>query len=125
MSYVWDADGNRINPATEETLENLVTTNSPPDVILSGEKTVALAATPEQLVATSTPCKFVWIGAPVTQATGAAVNTKLALIGDSNSQTIPLVQSNFEGFTIVISDASGIHINIGVNGESVRYAIFR
>ncbi len=121
--YIWDADGTTINSATEETLTLLYNSDAPPDISSTNEKTVTLAEIAEPLVAVSTPCKAIWIGAPVTQTTGLAENTKLVLIGDSSNQIIPLVQDNFQGFIIQISDAATVYIKVGVDGESVRYLI--
>lgn len=97
-----------------------------PTVITGGEKTVGAAATPDAIVGTSTPCKFVWIGAPVTQSTGAAENTKLAYIGGTGAgnQRIPLTPANFEGFFLKVADAAAVFAKVGVNGEKVRWLAF-
>ncbi|NQU76015.1 MAG: hypothetical protein HQ546_06875 [Planctomycetes bacterium] len=85
---------------------------------------IAAAATPAQLVTASTACRFVWIGAPCVAATGVAVNTTPAFIGDVTNQCIPLLPNNFEGVIIHIDDASKIYVKVGVNGEGVHYRIF-
>ncbi len=92
--------------------------------LAGGTKTVTSAATPEQLLATSTPCQAVWIGAPV-DSSGIVVNTKPAFIGDSSSQGIPVMPSNFEGVCVPIDDASKLYIKVGVNGEGVAYRILQ
>ena len=94
-----------------------------PTTLAGGTKTVAAAATPEALVGASTPCKFVWIGAPC-DGDGASTNTKPAFIGDSASQNIPLLVANFEGVLIAVDDAQKIYVKVGVNGEAVAYRIF-
>ena len=92
-------------------------------------KVVAASATGEPLVAASTPCQFVWIGAPV-DSDGVAQNTKPAFIAESAAKAvaaegaIPLMPSNFEGMTIQIDDASKLYVGVGVNGEGVAYRIF-
>jgi len=88
-----------------------------------GTKTVASTSTPEPLVATSTPCRFVWIGARVDSG-GNPVNTKPCFVGDSASQNIPILPSNFEGVVIRIDDASKVYVKVGVNGQGVAYRIF-
>ena len=90
---------------------------------VGGTKTVTAAATPEALVGESTPCKFVWIGAPC-DANGASLNTKPAFVGDSSTQNIPLLVANFEGVIIAIDDAQKVYVKVGVNGEAVAYRIF-
>ena len=86
-------------------------------------KTVAAAATPEALVSSATPCRSVWIGAPV-DANGTAENTKPVFIGDSAGQNSPLLPTNFEGIELEIDDASKVFIKVGVNGEEVVYRVF-
>lgn len=93
------------------------------DTFIGGTKTVAAVATPEKLVALSTPCFGVWIGARVTSESVAS-NTKACFIGDSASQNIPITVANFEGVYIPINDASEVYIKVGVNGEGVCYRIF-
>lgn len=92
-------------------------------VITCGTKVVAAAATPEKLVATSSQCRGVWVGSPVT-SDGAAVNTKVALLGDSNNQVIPLLIDNFSGVFLRVSDPSTVYVKVGANGESVSYCVF-
>jgi len=96
---------------------------SAPASITAGEKTVASAATPEPLVGSATPCRRVWVGAPVAQASGAAENTRCVLIGGSGGQQMPLMPSNFEGFFLDIDDAQKLYAKVGADGEKVRYAI--
>ncbi len=94
-----------------------------PTSITCGTKTVAAAATPEALVAESTPCKRVWLGARYNAATGAALNTAPVRIGGVGGQTIPLMPSNFEGVTIDIDDAGKLYVDVAQDGEGVHYAI--
>lgn len=88
-----------------------------------GTKTIASAATPEKLVATSTPCRFVWIGAPC-DADGAAVNTKPIFLGDADNQNIPVMTANFEGLVLRIDDAWKLYVKAGADNEGVAYRIF-
>ena len=87
-----------------------------------------IGAAPTTLVAVSTPCQFVWLGAPC-DADGVAQNTKPAFIGETALQTtaakgaIPLMPSNFEGLVIQIDDAIKLFIG-GLNTEEVAYRIF-
>ena len=50
-----------------------------------GTKTVASAGTPQPLVAMSTPCRFVWVGARVDNY-GNPLNGYPCFIGDSGNQ---------------------------------------
>lgn len=100
----------------------ILTQSDAPSTLAGGTKIVAAAATPEVLVAVSTPCRSVWIGARV-DANGAAQNTKPAFIGNSAGQNIPVMPSNFEGFVVRIDDASKLYVKVGVNGEGVAYRI--
>jgi len=88
-----------------------------------GTKTVASTSTPEPLVATSTPCRFVWIGARVDSG-GNPQNTKPCFVGDSANQNIPILPSNYEGIVIRIDDASKLYVKVGVNNQGVVYRIF-
>lgn len=94
----------------------------PASAITTGTKTVASAATPEPLVAVSTPCRAVWLGARVS-ATGVALNIKPVFIGGAASQHIPVMPNNPEGLVIAIDDASKLRVKVGTNGEGVNYAI--
>jgi hypothetical protein len=85
-----------------------------------GTKNVATTNTAVQLVSTSTPCYAVWIGAKQTAGTGS--NTGVILIGDSATQNIPILNSNLEGFSITINDASKLYIN-GTANDGVFYRI--
>jgi hypothetical protein len=93
-----------------------------PSTFVGDEKVVTQAATAEALVASSTPCKGVWIGAPA-DADGVTSNTKIAFIGDSAGQNIPLELDNILGFTIAIDDAAKIFVKVGVDGEKVQYRV--
>ena len=92
------------------------------DTFIGGTKTVSASATPEKLVALSTPCNGVWIGARHTA--GVASNTREVLIGDSATQNMPIMPTNFEGYFIPINDAAEVYVKVAVNGEGVVYRIF-
>jgi len=94
----------------------------PASEITTGEKIVASAATPEPLVAASTPCRAVWLGARVS-TTGAAQNTKPVFIGGAGGQHIPVMPNNPEGLVIAIDDASKLQVKVGTGGEGVAYAV--
>jgi len=91
--------------------------------LAGGTKTGASAATPEKLVAASTPCRFVWVGARC-DADGSALNTKPVFLGDAGNQNIPIMPVNFEGLLVQIDDASKLCVKVGVNGEGVAYRVF-
>ncbi len=88
-----------------------------------GTKTVASAATPQALVAASTPCRFVWIGARVDN-NGNPQNTAPCFIGDSASQNVPILPSNYEGVVIRIDDAIKVFVRVVVNNQGVVYRVF-
>jgi len=90
---------------------------------VGGTKTVALTSTPEPLVTTSTPCRFVWIGARV-DGDGNPQNTKPCFIGDAANQNIPIMPSNYEGLVIRINDALKVYVKVGVDGQGVVYRVF-
>lgn len=91
--------------------------------LAGGTKLIADPASPEPLVAQPTPCRMVWVGARV-DADGQAVNTKPVFLGDAAEQNIPLLPSNFEGWTIAVDDASKLYVRAGVAGEGIAYRIF-
>ncbi len=103
--------------------KNLATLAGSASTIAGGTKTVAATGTPGKLVASSTPCRFVWIGARV-DANGAAQNTKPCFIGNITDQNIPVMPANYEGVVIAIDDATKLYVKVGVNGEGVVYRIF-
>jgi len=96
---------------------------TPPVSLAGGTKTVASTATPQALVASATPCKFVWLAARV-DSNGNPLNTKPVFIGDGSNQNIPLLPSNYEGLVIQIDDAAKLYVKVGVNGQGVAYRIF-
>lgn len=97
----------------------------PPDGMVCGTKPITDADEAEPLVDEPTPCKAVWIGAPVTIATGAAANTQGVLVGNGTTQNFPIMPSNFEGKTFPIDDASKLWVKAGVDGEGVNYIIYQ
>ncbi len=99
------------------------TTTAPPSSLVGGTKTVTAAATPEALVAASTPCRCVWIG-PLCNTDGVGTNTKPVFLGDAASQNMPLLPSSISGVVLVIDDASKVYVKVGVDGEGVAYRIF-
>jgi hypothetical protein len=88
-----------------------------------GTKTVASAGTPQPLVATSTPCRFVWVGARVDNY-GNPLNSYPCFIGDSAGQNIPVMPSNYEGLVIRVDDASKVYVRVVSGGNGVTYRIF-
>lgn len=95
----------------------------PPSSLVGGTKTVTLAATPEPLVASATPCRSVWIGAPC-DSNGAPTNTKPVFLGDASNQNMPLAPASITGVAIAIDDAAKIYVRVGANSEAVEYRIF-
>ena len=84
-------------------------------------KTVSPAAA-APLVAASTPCRAVWIGARMAND-GSAVNTNPVFIGDATNQTMGLAKDDFKGFLIPIADAQKVYIRPVTAGEGVAYRI--
>jgi hypothetical protein len=99
------------------------TTTAPPSSMVGGTKTVALASTPQALVATSTPCRCVWIG-PLCNADGVGTNTKPVFLGNSANQNMPLPPNSVSGVVLSIDDASKVYVKVGANGEGVAYRVF-
>jgi hypothetical protein len=95
-----------------------------PKSFASGTKSVAAAATPERLAAVSMPgCAAIWFAAPV-DSSGNPVNTKPVFIGDADCQNVPVMPTNFEGFTMDFDDPYDVYVKVGVNAESVVYRVF-
>ena len=90
---------------------------------IGGTKTVPSAATPQPLVATSTPCRFVWVGARVDNY-GNPQNYYPCFVGDSAGQNIPIMPSNYEGMVIRIDDASKVYVRVVSANTGVVYRIF-
>jgi len=68
---------------------------------------------------------MVWVGAPHNDA-GVPQNTTVARLGivGAGLQTIALATTDIGGMYIPCSDTNDLYVNVGVNGESVDYAIF-
>lgn len=95
-------------------------------IITEGTKTVTAAATPERLVAVSTPCKRVWVAAPMNDD-GVATNTKVVRLhsGSANSANgYQVLINDAKGFYIPVKDAYDLYVDAQVNGEGVRFIVF-
>lgn len=90
---------------------------------IGGTKTVPSSTTPQPLVATSTPCRFVWIGARVDNY-GNPLNSQPVFVGDAAGQNIPVMPSNYEGLVIRIDDATKVYVRVVTNNTGVAYRIF-
>ena len=99
------------------------TTTAPPSSLAGGTKTVVAAGIPEPLVATSTPCRSVWIG-PLCDADGVGTNTKSVFLGDSANQNMPLLPNSVSGVVLSIDDAAKVYVKVGADGEGVVYRVF-
>lgn len=95
-------------------------------VAAQGEKTVGAATV--ALVATSTPCSRVWIGAPTTAHTKAGPNAAVVLVGSAPggnaSGGVPLDPTNTAGFFYPVSDAAKVYLTGTAAGDAVEYQIF-
>ena len=100
----------------------ILTDQASPASFVGGTRTVN-PGSPQKLVATATPCRFVWIGAR-TDDYGNAQNSYPVFVGDSAGQNIPVMPSNFEGLVIRIDDASKLYVRAVNWGEGVAYRIF-
>lgn len=91
--------------------------------LIGGTKTVPSSATPQPLVATSTPCRFVWIGARMDNY-GNPQNYYPCFVGDSANQNIPIMPSNYEGLIIRVNDAVKVFVRVVSSNQGVVYRIF-
>jgi hypothetical protein len=96
-------------------------------IIAQGEKAVGAATV--QLVATSTPCQRVWIGAPSSRHTKGSANGAPVLVGSSASSNASggqyLGTDDYAGFWVPVSDASLIYLTGFSAGDVVEYQILR
>jgi hypothetical protein len=95
--------------------------SAPVTTFAGNTKTVSPAAA-ASLVAASTPCQAVWIGARMNND-GTPTNTNPVFIGDVTNQTMALAKDDFKGFLIPIADAFTIYIRPVTAGEGVAYRI--
>jgi hypothetical protein len=108
VSYIKNATGQRINPATDESV-------SAPTTIGDGSKVVTTAGTRVQLVASTTTCRYVVV-------TAKAANTNPIWVGGAtvaNGSGRPLVSLQAE--KIDINDVSKIWIDAETNGEGATF----
>lgn len=94
------------------------------EIIAEGVKTIAAAATPEALVATSTPCALVWVAAPLTDA-GAASNTSVIRVSLAGTAAFgfQIAPTDGKGYYIRVTDANDLLVRAGTNGDKVVYAV--
>lgn len=100
----------------------ILTDQASPATFVGGTRT-ANPGSPQKIVATATPCRFVWIGARVDDY-GNPQNSQPVFVGDNTGQNIPVMPANFEGMVIRIDDASKIYVRAVGWGEGVTYRIF-
>jgi hypothetical protein len=113
-----DVDVSGMSGGTDGTIGS----ETPNSSLTGGTKTVDAALTPELLVATSTPCRKVWVGAPV-DSDGDPTNTKPVFVGPAGEEVCPILPSNFEGLVLSIADALLLSVKVGVDGEGVKFLI--
>ena len=106
-NYIKNASGQRINPATDESL-------SPPSSITNGNATVTTAGTRVQLLS-STNCRYVIITANVNNTGTIWVGGNTVAAGTGH----PLVALQY--IKIDINDVSKIYIDSTVNSEGVSF----
>ena len=97
----------------------------PGTIIAEGIKTVAVATTPEKLVASSTPCRRVWVGAPVLDD-GTAMNTKVVRVSKNGTagDGKPVLPDDHKGYYIPIDNAYDLTVRVGVNGERIAFIVY-
>lgn len=108
VSYIRNAAGQRINPATDES-------TSPPTTITDNSKNVTTAGTRVQLISSVTPCRYVIVVAK-------DANTDTIWVGGATvaaGRGRPLVSLQAE--KIDINDVSKVYIDSVVNGEGVTF----
>jgi hypothetical protein len=69
--------------------------------------------------------RTIWIGAPITQATGAAANTSTVLIGDASRQGMALIPTDYKGYVFHIQGtlSAPIYIKTATTGDYVEWMI--
>ncbi len=118
-----------IQAATVSTEDGaLAITAAPPSTFAGGSKVPAEAGVAEPLVNAPTPCRFVWVGVPLSPPEGEgdtswAANTSPVFLGDEHNQNLPLTPHTFRGVVIHISDASLIYVRSLAQGDGVEYRI--
>jgi hypothetical protein len=79
--------------------------------LLAGQKTVALAATPEALAGSTVSVSVVVQAKPV--------NTKSVFIGTNTNQFLELLPGQSVGFDV--ANLNQVFVKVGTNGEGVNY----
>ena len=117
ITQVKNASGNLINPATEETQQDILNAlggSSATTMLGQGNKNVTVAGTAEAL-AGSTDCKRVQIRAKPT-------NTNFIFVGGAGvSSTDGLFLQPYDSVTININNLNAVYIDAVVSGEGVVY----
>lgn len=114
---------NSVDVEVDPVKGSILTDQSSPATFIGGTRTVPASATPQPLVATPTPCRFVWIGARVDNF-GNPQNQYPCFVGDAAGQNIPVMPSNYEGLVIRVDDAAKVFVRVVTNNSGVVYRIF-
>jgi hypothetical protein len=112
VSYIRNAAGQRINPATEESVKT-------PSTITDGRKTVTTAGTRVQIVTASTVCRSVTVTA-LEGNTGVICVGGSTIVASLGTRTgIPLNPG--DSVVIEIDNLNKIWLDSAVSGEGVSY----
>ena len=93
----------------------------PAKTIVSGAKAVALAGTAEQVTATETACKFVYLSADLGNTNPVVVGDSSVVAANSSQQGLVLVPGN-PPFPLEIDDLSSLYVDAQTNGDRLCYA---
>lgn len=112
------ADKNSTLLGVAKKILNAITSKGLSGTIVTGTKVVTNAETAEQLTATSTPIRGVWISCPQTTATDAVY------VGDSNVSSTRgiVVYSQSPPVFVKVNNLNAIYVDVSSNGDSVAYA---
>lgn len=93
-----------------------------PPTRFAGDVLILSSGMAVPLVSQPTPCRWVWVGAPVSDQ-GTPLSQSPIFIGDATNQNMGLATTDYHGFTIEIDDASKIYVMALKAGGMLMYRI--
>lgn len=95
-------------------------------IVAQGE--LAVGAATVQLLAASTPCSCIWLGAPTADHTVGAANTSNVLVGKESggnkSGGIPVETDNALGFYYPVANANMLFLTGFTAGDRIEYQVY-
>jgi len=94
-----------------------------PSAVTSGRKAVSSAGTAERIVASSTPCKYVYLSAALGNTNPVVVGGSGVVAANNTQAGIVLIPGN-DPIRVDIDDLNKLYVDAQTNNDAVCYSYF-